>query len=97
MCLIGLSFNSIEKIEGLESLQKLKVLDLTNNQISVIENLDALENLSSLYIGNNCLEQLDNVTQFFLHKLPYQILHLTVKFHNTTLENAYIIQTECIS
>ncbi|KAF7661298.1 hypothetical protein LDENG_00264560 [Lucifuga dentata] len=56
-----LSFNSIEKIEGLESLRRLKMLNLFNNRISVIENMDTLEELTVFSLANNCLDQLDNV------------------------------------
>lgn len=64
MCLLDLSFNRIGKIGGLESLQKLEVLNLSNNRISVIENMDKLENLTHFCIANNLIEQLDNVTSF---------------------------------
>lgn len=64
MCSLDLSSNSIENIEGLESLRKLEVLNLTNNRISVLENMDALEELTHFNIANNHLGQLDNVTKF---------------------------------
>ncbi|XP_026020878.1 dynein regulatory complex subunit 3 isoform X4 [Astatotilapia calliptera] len=57
----NLSFNQIEKIEGLECVQKLEVLNLSNNKISVIENMDTLENLTHFFISNNLIGQLDNV------------------------------------
>lgn len=53
-------------MEGLESLRKLEVLNLTHNRIAVIENMDTLEKLTHLYIGSNRIEQLDNVTKFSL-------------------------------
>lgn len=62
MCLLDLSFNSIEKIEGLESLRKLEVLNLSNNRISVIENMDTLEKITHFFIANNLIEKLDKVT-----------------------------------
>lgn len=61
MCSLDLSANRIEKIEGLESLKKLEVLNLTSNRISVLENMDTLEELTHFTIANNHLEQLDNV------------------------------------
>lgn len=61
MCLSDLSFNSIKKIEGLGSLWRLEVLNLSNNRISVIENMDKLEKLTHFLIANNLLGQLDNV------------------------------------
>lgn len=60
---LDLSFNHIEKIEGLESLKKLEELNLSNNRISVLENMDSLENLVSFNIANNSLKQLDEVRQ----------------------------------
>ncbi|XP_030231369.1 dynein regulatory complex subunit 3 isoform X2 [Gadus morhua] len=57
----NLSFNNIEKIEGLETLTKLEDLTFYNNKISCIENMDTLNNLTFFAIGNNCLGQLDNV------------------------------------
>eukprot|EP00064_Thunnus_orientalis_P002945 superscaffoldBa00000232_g2953 len=61
MCLLDLSFNNIEKIEGLESLRKLEVLNLSNNKIPVIENMDTLEKLTFFCFSNNLVGQLDNV------------------------------------
>lgn len=61
MCPSDLSFNKIEKIEGLECVQKLEVLNLSNNKISVIENMDTLKNLTHFFISNNLIGQLDNV------------------------------------
>ena len=61
MALPDLSYNNIEKIEGLETLTKLEDLSFYNNKISCIENLDTLHNLTFLGMGNNCLDQLDNV------------------------------------
>ena len=57
-----LSFNNIEKIEGLDKLTKLKDLTLYNNQITMLENMDELTNLHVFSIGNNNLSQIDNVS-----------------------------------
>ncbi|KAK0133869.1 Dynein regulatory complex subunit 3 [Merluccius polli] len=57
----NLSFNNIEKIQGLETLTKLEDLTLYNNRISCMENMDTLKNLTFLSIGNNSVGQLDNV------------------------------------
>ncbi|XP_063759825.1 dynein regulatory complex subunit 3 isoform X2 [Eleginops maclovinus] len=57
----NLSFNCIEKIEGLESLRKLELLNLSSNKISVLENMDTLEGLTHFSIANNLLGQLDIV------------------------------------
>lgn len=56
-----LSFNNIEKIEGLENLSKLKDLSLFNNQISKLENMTCLQNLEVFSIGNNQLTDYSNV------------------------------------
>ncbi len=58
-----------EKTEGLESLCKLVVLNLSNNKISVAENMDTLCKLGKLSfcIVTNRLGQLDNV--LYLRKL----------------------------
>ena len=70
MALPDLSFNNIEKIEGLETLTKLEDLTFYNNRISCIENMDTLNNLTFFAIGNNCLGQLDNVKNIIFHVMP---------------------------
>ena len=45
--------NNISKIEGLDNLTKLSILDLRNNQIDTIQGLDNLNNLEGLGISNN--------------------------------------------
>lgn len=62
MCPLDLSSNNIEKIEGLESLSKLEVLNLSNNKISVLENMDTLVELTHFNIAHNSLGKLDQVT-----------------------------------
>lgn len=54
-----LSFNNIERIEGLSSLVRLTDLSLHNNHIRNIEGLDTLTKLETLSIGNNELESLE--------------------------------------
>ncbi|KAH7278696.1 hypothetical protein KP509_38G052800 [Ceratopteris richardii] len=56
-----LSFNKIEKIEGLESLKNLDDLSLYCNQIKHIEGLDTLQSLTSLSLGKNLLQNLEEV------------------------------------
>lgn len=56
-----LSFNKLEKIEGLKALTGLLDLSLYNNNISVIEGLETLEELKSLSLGNNQIKDLDKV------------------------------------
>ena len=57
-----LSFNNIERIEGLQSLECLQDLSLSHNRIKVIENLEGLHRLQVLSIGYNSLESVDNVS-----------------------------------
>ena len=56
-----LSFNNIEKIEGLSSLVKLEDLILFNNRIELINNIDSLKQLQVLSIGNNSIRDLESV------------------------------------
>jgi Leucine-rich repeat (LRR) protein len=62
LLLADLSFNSLTKIEGLDSLTKLTDLSLFNNKIDRIEGLDSLANLNVLSLGNNSLKNLDSVS-----------------------------------
>ena len=48
-----LSYNQIKKIEGLENLKNLKILDLDDNKISEIEGLEHLTNLEELTFRYN--------------------------------------------
>ena len=65
-----LSFNNLEKIEGLTALVKLEDLILFNNRIEVISNIDSLERLQVLSIGNNSISELESVRwQNFLSML----------------------------
>ncbi|XP_061584282.1 dynein regulatory complex subunit 3-like [Cololabis saira] len=68
-----LSFNRIKKIEGLESLQKLELLELSNNRISAIENMDTLENLTHFAIANNLISEISNVMYLRRFKKLYQV------------------------
>ena len=70
-----LSFNNIEKIEGLSTLTKLTDLSLFNNLISELEGLEALQELSALSLGNNQLVALESV--MYLRQIPsVRILNL---------------------
>lgn len=60
--ILDLSFNNIERIEGLDNLTKLKDLSLFNNQITKLENMNVLENLEVFSIGNNQLNDYDFVS-----------------------------------
>ena len=56
-----LSFNNIERLEGLSSLVKLEDLILFNNRIELIDNIDSLTRLQCLSIGNNSISELESV------------------------------------
>ena len=51
-----LAENKIEKIEGLNTLKKLKTLDLSFNYISNIDNLSDNESLEELWMTHNKIE-----------------------------------------
>lgn len=58
MCLfssriLDLSFNRIPKVEGLQTLTKLKKLFLIHNKIHKMENVDHLVHLEMLEFGSN--------------------------------------------
>jgi hypothetical protein len=63
-----LSFNNIERIEGLEALVNLTDLSLHHNQISRLEGLDTLVKLDVLSIGDNRLETLDDAPVLYLRQ-----------------------------
>ena len=50
---LDLSFNRLQKLEGLEALTKLKQLYLVNNKIGHIENIGHLTQLQLLELGDN--------------------------------------------
>jgi Leucine-rich repeat (LRR) protein len=45
--------NKISKIENLERLTQLEMLELGDNKIRRVENLEALTNLRQLFLGKN--------------------------------------------
>lgn len=57
-----LSQNFIEKIENLESLVNLEILDLAHNKISVIENLGNLKKLKDLWLNNNLIKNFGDLS-----------------------------------
>ena len=61
---LDLSFNMIEKIEGLDTLTKLEDLSLFDNKITKLEGLDNLRNLNVLSVGKNELEHLDRSVDY---------------------------------
>lgn len=68
--------NKIEKIEGIETMTKLKFLELGDNKIKEIENISTLTNLEQLYIGKNKIKKIEGVET--LKKL--RVLSLPVSF-----------------
>ena len=61
---LDLSFNLIEKIEGLDNLVLLEDLSLFSNHIKKLEGLDKLENLNVLSVGANVLNNLEDSLQY---------------------------------
>lgn len=80
--LLDLSYNNIEKIEGLDTLVKLQDLILFNNRISVIENMDALLNIEIISLGNNLISQLDSVSPKALNSPNYTFIILLYNWTN---------------
>ena len=78
------SGNEIQKIENLESLHKLEVLELANNKIQKIEGLNLLKNLERLDLSSNQiraiegLEELSNLKILHLSDNQIQYLDLSV-------------------
>ena len=81
MACVDLSFNNLEKIEGLSALVKLEDLILFNNRIEVINNLDSLKNLQVLSIGNNAIKELETVGRgtFLLYRPNIILNNVTVR------------------
>ncbi|CAH8660762.1 unnamed protein product [Schistosoma bovis] len=57
---LDLSFNNIEKIDGLQNLVNLEDLTLYNNRITTLENMENLKKLQVFSIGNNYITELSN-------------------------------------
>lgn len=60
---LDLSFNNIEKIDGLQNLVNLEDLTLYNNRITTLENMENLKKLQVFSIGNNYITELSNVSK----------------------------------
>lgn len=60
-----MTFNAIEKLENLDALKKLEVLNVFGNKIRKIENLDELESLIIFSAGNNVIDTKDGVSLTF--------------------------------
>lgn len=61
---LDLSFNQIEKIQGLDTLTKLVDLSLYDNCIKKIEGLDKLSHLKVFSFGKNKVTDLDATIQY---------------------------------
>ncbi|VDP20879.1 unnamed protein product [Echinostoma caproni] len=85
----NLSFNNIEKIEGLDKLENIEDLTLYNNRIAQIENMENLKKLQLIYLrrfpslqsvclrGNPFCEEPDY--GYFLHAFLPQLLYVDYK------------------
>lgn len=86
---LWLGKNKITKLEGLESLKKLKVLSIQSNRITKLENLEALSALDQLYISHNGIERLEGLDHNVSRSFPLsEGLVLTDSYQNklTTLD-----------
>ena len=61
---LDLSFNLIQKIEGLDTLTKLTDLSLYSNQIRDIENLEALKQLNVFSFGKNLVTDMERTVKY---------------------------------
>lgn len=57
--ILNLSDNQIQKMEGLDGMERLQVLKLSQNMIKEVDNYLDLSSLVHFDISNNCLTQLD--------------------------------------
>ena len=77
------SGNMIHKIENLESLTELRVLELANNEIQKIEGLDLLKNLECLDLSYNKIEVIEGLEELanlkILNLTNNKIQHLDFK------------------
>lgn len=62
---LDLSFNSIKRIEGLETLVNLTDLSLYNNQVSVLDGLQNCSKLNIFSIGNNQIKSFEEIISYF--------------------------------
>ncbi|CAD6247510.1 unnamed protein product [Miscanthus lutarioriparius] len=56
-----LSHNGIQKMEGLSTLQNLRILDVSSNKLTTIENIETLTRLEDLWLNDNQIPSLDGV------------------------------------
>ena len=75
---LDLSFNLIEKIEGLDKNKQLEDLSLYSNQIKELSGLEELNKLNVLSVGRNKIDKLDNMLQY-LKKLRNNLQVLKIE------------------
>lgn len=56
-----LAANKISKMEGLDSVECLRILELGSNRIRTIENISHLLNLQELWLGRNRICEIQNL------------------------------------
>lgn len=71
-----LSFNHIEKIEGLGTLTALEDLSLTSNRIGAVEGLDANLALQCLSLGNNQIKALQDTVMYLRRFTRLRLVNL---------------------
>ena len=69
---LDLSFNLIEKIEGLENCTKITDLSLFSNHITQLSGLENLKELNVLSVGSNKLKNLEDTIKY-LQKLKNKL------------------------
>lgn len=82
-----LSHNGIKKIENLEGLDSLELLDLSGNFIRVVENVEHLTNLKDIWLNNNNIDTYDFLE--VLKKLP-NLETLYIEQNPVTSEPDYV-------
>lgn len=60
----NIGIKSIQEINGLEKIKKIKLLDLSQNQIAKIKGLEHLKNLEVLWLSNNNISEIDDLENF---------------------------------
>ena len=86
---LSLSTNCIEKINGLQGLDNLKVLSLGRNNLKKIENLEPVSGtLEQLWLSYNMIKDLVNVDKLAKLRVLY-ISNNKVRYHYKALKIAY--------
>ncbi|CAA6672874.1 unnamed protein product [Spirodela intermedia] len=56
-----LSHNGITRMEGLSSLENLRVLDISNNKLTLVEGISDLTRLEDLWLNDNQIPSLEGL------------------------------------